>query len=41
MRGIPAEDFVPKALLDAYQRTEAGIGKPDPSASDALENDNE
>ncbi len=41
MRGIPAEDFVPKALLEAYQRAEAGIGKPDPSASDSLENDNE
>ena len=41
MRGIPAEDFVPKALLDAYQRAEAGIGKPDPSASDSLENDDE
>ena len=41
MRGIPAEDFVPKALLDAYQRAEAGIGKPDPSASDSLENNDE
>ena len=28
-------------LLDAYQRAEAGIGKPDPSASDSLENDDE
>ena len=41
MRGIPAEDFVPKALLDSYLRAEAGIGKPDPSALDSLENDNE
>ena len=32
MRGIPAEDFVPKALLDSYLRSEAGIGKPDSSA---------
>jgi len=27
MRGLDAEDFVPRALLDAYRRSEAGIGK--------------
>ena len=41
MRGIPAEDFVPKALLDSYLRSEAGIGKPDSSALEPSENDNE
>ncbi len=41
MRGIPAEDFVPKALLDSYLRSEAGIGKPDSSALELSENDNE
>ena len=41
MRGIPAEDFVPKALLDSYLRSEAGIGKPDSSALESSENDNE
>ena len=41
MRGIPAEDFVPKALLDSYLRAEAGIGKPDPSETDSLEGNNE
>ena len=40
MRGIPAEDFVPKALLDSYLRSEAGIGKPDSSALELSENDN-
>ena len=41
MRGIPAEDFVPKALLNSYLRSEAGIGKPDSSALESSENDNE
>ena len=41
MRGIPAEDFVPKALLDSHLRSEAGIGKPDSSALEPSENDNE
>ena len=41
MRGISAEDFVPKALLDSYLRSEAGIGKPDSSALEPSENDNE
>ena len=41
MRGIPAEDFVPKALLDSYLRSEAGIGKPDSLALEPSENDNE
>lgn len=41
MRGIPAEDFVPKALLDSYLRSEAGIGKPDSSSLELSENDNE
>ena len=41
MRGISAEDFVPKALLDSYQRSEAGIGKPEISDTDTLENNDE
>ena len=41
MRGIPAEDFVPKALLNSYLRSEAGIGKPDSLALEPSENDNE
>ena len=41
MRGISAEDFVPKALLDSYQRSEAGIGKPETSDTDTLENNDE
>ena len=28
MRGLDAEEFVPGALLDAYRRSEAGIGAP-------------
>ena len=36
MRGLDAEDFVPSALLDAYRRSEAGIGAPS-SASEDLE----
>ena len=41
MRGISSEDFVPKALLDSYQRSEAGIGKPEISDTDTLENNDE
>lgn len=41
MRGISAEDFVPKALLDSYQRSEAGIGKSEISDTDTLENNDE
>ncbi len=41
MRGISAEDFVPKALLDSYQRSEAGIGKPEISETDSLESNDE
>tara|TARA_B100000700_G_scaffold329823_1_gene453067 strand:+ start:2808 stop:3407 length:600 start_codon:yes stop_codon:yes gene_type:complete len=41
MRGISAEDFVPKALLDSYQRSEAGIGKPEISDTDTLEKNDE
>ena len=41
MRGISAEDFVPKALLDSYQRSEAGIGKPEISDTHTLENNDE
>ena len=41
MRGISAEDFVPRALLDSYQRSEAGIGKPEISDTDTLENNDE
>ena len=41
MRGISAEDFVPKALLDSYQRSEAGIGKREISDTDTLENNDE
>ena len=36
MRGLAAEDFVPGALLDAYRRSEAGIGAPT-SVSEKLE----
>ena len=36
MRGLAAEDFVPAALLDAYRRSEAGIG-PSASSSDGAE----
>ena len=41
MRGISAEDFVPKALLDSYQRSEAGIGKPEILETDSLESNDE
>ena len=40
MRGIDAENFVPKALLESYRRAEAGIGKPDPEAQDLQEKNN-
>jgi hypothetical protein len=26
LRGLDAEEFVPAALLEAYRRTEAGVG---------------
>lgn len=35
MRGLDAEDFVPSALLDAYRRSEAGIGASTPTSEES------
>mgnify|MGYP001445426459 CR=1 FL=1 len=38
IRGLDAEEFVPGALLDAYRRSEAGVGGPEPELTKPEEN---